>query len=266
MKHTTTWLLSAASLALLAPAANAALFSFADQNVLLAFRPAAGNASSDTLLVNLGSVSAFYNAAPASTFAVGNQSAVTSTYSSLANLNYSVSAANRSVTGTGNQTLQTIWETRPRADVNVQTTPWSRQSSGALANTAGKIASLGNGATTLTGIDASTVVIPLSDSGHSVSRWVGSSGSGGGSTGNFNGTFQGNGETKTPSTFTGGSFTRSDFYEVVPGSGASTYLGYFQFNANGSASFTAVPEPSEYAAVAGLALVGFALWRRRSAK
>ena len=62
MKHTTTWLLSAASLALLAPAANAALFSFADQNVLLAIRPAAGNASSDTLLVNLGSVSAFYNA------------------------------------------------------------------------------------------------------------------------------------------------------------------------------------------------------------
>ena len=29
---------------------------------------------------------------------------------------------------------------------------------------------------------------------------------------------------------------------------------------------TAVPEPAEYAALTGLALAGFALWRRRSAK
>lgn len=264
LPSTQSWLLSAVGLALLAPSVNAQLFSYSDQNVLLAFRPAAGNASTDTLLVNLGPVSTFFNAAGTSGFVVGNASAVTSTFTSLANLDFSVSAANRSVTGTGNQTLQTIWETRPRADVDTQTNPWNRQSSGLLANTGAKVASLGNGATTLTGINTSTVVIPLSDTSHSVSKWVGSGagGAGGGATGNFQSTFQGNVENKTSSTFGGTDLVRSDFYEIVPGSGASTYLGYFTFNGNGVTSFTPVPEPQEYAALAGAALIGFAVWRR----
>jgi hypothetical protein len=264
LNSTRSWLLSAVGLALLAPSVHAQLFSYSDQNVLLAFRPAAGNSSTDTLLVNLGSVSTFVNAAGGTAFYVGNSSAVTSTFSSLANLSYSVSAANRTVSGTGNQTLQTIWETRPRADVDTQSTAWNRQSSGLLANTGAKIASLGNGATTLTGIDTSTVVIPLSDSSHSVSKWVGSGagGAGGGATGNWQSTFQGNAETKTSSSFSSSDFVRSDFYQIIPGSGASTYLGYFQFNGDGTTFFNPVPEPQEYAALAGAALIGFAVWRR----
>ncbi len=262
LPSTQSWLLSAVGLALLAPSVNAQLFSYSDQNVLLAFRPTGVNPSTDTLLVNLGPVSNFYNAAGTSGFVVGNASAVTTTFSSLANLDFSVSAANRTVAGTGNQTLQTIWETRPRTDVDTQSTPWNRQSSGLLANTAARIASLGNGATTLTGINSSTVVIPLSDSSHSVSHWVGSGGGGGGATGSFQSTFQGNAETKTSSTFGATDFVRSDFYEITPGSGASTYLGYFQFDANGTTAFVPVPEPQEYAAMAGAALIGFAVWRR----
>ncbi len=266
MKLTSTrsWLLPAVGLALLAPSVNAQLFSYSDQNVLLAFRPAAGNSSTDTLLVNLGAVSTFVNAAGGSAFFVGNSSAVNSTYTSLANLDYSVSAANRTVAGTGDQTLQTIWETRPRADVDTQSNPWNRQSSGLLANTASKIASLGNGATTLTGLNSSTVVIPLSDSSHNVGKWVGSgsNGAGGGATGNWQSTFQGNAETKTSSSFSSSDFTRSDFYEIIPGSGSSTYLGYFQFNGDGTTLFNPVPEPQEYAALAGAALIGFAIWRR----
>ncbi|HTH46807.1 MAG TPA: hypothetical protein VMB21_04800, partial [Candidatus Limnocylindria bacterium] len=228
------------------------------------FRPAAGNRSTDTLRVNLGPVSTFFNAAGTAGFSVGNAAAVTGTFSSLANLDFSVSAANQTVDGTGNQTLHTIWETRSRADVDTQSNPWNRQSNGLLSNTSAKIASLGNGATTLTGINSSAVVIPLSDTSHSVSKWVGSGagGAGGGSTGNFQSTFQGNAENKTPSIFGASDYVRSDFYEIVPGSGASTYLGFFQFNGDGSSTFTPVPEPQEYAALAGAALIGFALWRR----
>ena len=264
LPSTRSWLLPALGLALLAPSVNAQLFSYSDQNVLMSFRPASGNASTDTLLVNLGSVSTFVNAAGGAGFFVGNASAVNSTFASLANLDYSVAAANRTVAGTGDQTLQTIWETRPRASVDTQTTPWNRQSSGLLANTGSKIASLGNGATTLTGINSSTVVIPLSDASHNVGKWVGSgsNGAGGGATGNWQSTFQGNSETKTSSTFASSDFTRSDFYEIVPGSGSSTYLGFFQLNGDGSAYFSPVPEPQEYAALAGVALIGFAVWRR----
>lgn len=251
-------------LAVLAPAAHAQNFSFTDQNVLFSFRPAAGNGDTDTLILNLGPVSAFYNAAPSSTFAVGDAAAVNATFASLASLSYSVAASNRTITSDSEHPLQTVWATRPRADVDVQSTPWNRQSSGALANTAGKIKSMGDGATTLDGYltETDTVVIPLSDSGHNVGRWVGSGGSGTGATGNFNSTFQGNAETTTPAVFGAADYVRSDFYQITPGSGQSEYLGYFQFNGDGSATFTAVPEPEEYAAMAGAALIGFAVWRR----
>ena len=49
----------------------------------------------------------------------------------------------------------------------------------------------------------------------------------------------------------------SDFYGWVNSSGARGQLALVA---------TAVPEPGEYAALTGLALAGFALWRRRSAK
>ena len=100
LPSTQSWLLSAVGLALLAPSVNAQLFSYSDQNVLLAFRPAAGNSSTDTLLVNLGPVSNFYNAAGTSGFVVGNASAVTSTFSSLANLDPTIGEAARNLGAT----------------------------------------------------------------------------------------------------------------------------------------------------------------------
>jgi MYXO-CTERM domain-containing protein len=53
-------------------------------------------------------------------------------------------------------------------------------------------------------------------------------------------------------------------FETVDISGQASHSDvlYIQFNATGAA----VPEPAEYAAVAGLALAGFAAWRRRSVR
>ena len=262
------WLSAAVGLAALAPWANAQNFAYADQNLLLGIRPAAGNASSSSLLLNLGPVANFYNAAPGSSFAIGNAAVVNGAFGSLANLSYSFSAANKS--GTGPTALQSIWVAQAREDLSVQSDPWLNKSSGNLANTATKISTLGSGATTLAsvaGSSGSAVLIPNSDAGHNVGRWVGSGASGGGGVGNYNGTFQGNAEITSPASFGANASMRSDLYEVTPGAGQSKYLGYFQVNGNGTATFnapSAVPEPGTVAlTVAGLAAL--VLWRRRSA-
>jgi len=55
--------------------------------------------------------------------------------------------------------------------------------------------------------------------------------------GNF-GTFQGDVENTTPELFPDfGTPSRSDFYELQPGSGHGTYLGYFQLGTDGSMTF-----------------------------
>ena len=61
-----------------------------------------------------------------------------------------------------------------------------------------------------------------------------------GAAGDYAGTFQGNVENTTPSTFATGSVgSRSDLYELRPSSsgGTGTYLGYFELRPNGTAVF-----------------------------
>lgn len=62
-----------------------------------------------------------------------------------------------------------------------------------------------------------------------------------------------------------------DFFHTTSANATlnGAYLGYFTISHAGIVSFTpvtAVPEPQEYAAVFGLGLAGFALWRRNSSK
>lgn len=66
-----------------------------------------------------------------------------------------------------------------------------------------------------------------------------------------------------------GSYVASDLYEMLPGTGAGTYLGTVGIFSNGDVTFTAagtaaVPEPSTYAAIIGAAVLGFVALRRRN--
>ena len=57
--------------------------------------------------------------------------------------------------------------------------------------------------------------------------------------GNFKGSFQGDVEAATPDGFAGTQYVRADFYYMPPGTGNGTYWGYFQFDADGTMTFTA---------------------------
>jgi len=63
-----------------------------------------------------------------------------------------------------------------------------------------------------------------------------------------------------------GTSNRLDLYKLAPGSGTGTLLGFFTLGNDSSLTFTvpaAIPEPSTYAAILGVATLGFAAIRRR---
>ncbi len=242
------------SLALIAAVATisrlaAASFGFQATNVppdlLIGFRQTGGVSE---LVADLGPVSRFYSAIPGTNFAIAEFTAaqLADSFSGLDSVGF-VACASMRVDLDPVRPLQTVWATRKRSDPATQSLPWNRQSSGLLANSATKISSIGSGAASFSGSNppgqdntATAVVLPASYA-NGYSAYLGS--------GNFKSTFQGNAENLTPSDFTeNGGIIRSDLYEIRPGSGASTYLGYFEFTATGALSFTAAggsaPAPS----------------------
>jgi len=272
----------ASLLALAAGATQAQVFTYNNgTDTLLTFRQSGSGSSANDLVVNLGSVSQF-RTMTGTTFEVFSGSALATAFNGSAgfgNLQMSV------VTGLSSTALglptSTLFLTRERTDANTQTEPWTTRSSGQQGLTRGQIGSLGLGLASLASGTPSSVlangVIQVADTAtYSPQLRVGSGSGGGGTLGNLRNTFSSTRvsgasvEATTPVGFTGLQTIRADFYELQPAANinsgaAATYLGYFQLSGNGSVSFTAVPEPSEYAALGGAGLVAFALWRRNRA-
>jgi hypothetical protein len=257
-----------AGLALSSLAAFGQAFPYHDTDLMLGFRQAGG---ANTVLVDLGPASQFYNATRSSTFSVGNSASLYVAagrafggVSPLSGLQYSISGTLRSsANATAQLPTQTLWISRAAPDLATQSDPWVQQSSFGLGNTAAKVQTMGNLAVSYSSVnaasvDANTVIIPAAD-GDSYSRWAGSGTAGNGSTGNFNNTFQGNAEGTTPAVFTGNDSVRLDLYQITPGSGDAKNLGYFSLAGSGKLSFTAtsVPEPGTWAL---LGLGSVVLW------
>ncbi len=218
-------------------------FAYQTSDVMLGFRKA--GATYD-LELDLGSVMNFINATPGSvtTFSMFTPSQLTAIFGSqLESIQFSATACTRTNGGPTGFTRFTMWITAPRLDPAVQTTPWNRASSSIQGNSTAKIDNIGVGAntyssTTLGGITsanntANLVRVSDGDPG-SYNSWMGVSG-------DLGGTFQqGSIEQITPTSFASGSaVVRSDFYQLVPGSGSGVYLGYFEFSPTGTLTFTA---------------------------
>jgi hypothetical protein len=153
------------------------------------------------------------------------------------------------------QSDNTLFVTRPRTSVNVQTTPWVEYSGSAQANTVARMVSIPKGAYDEYGLNqiypesiATAVVEEDVSSGNPNYSTPGAASyheALAGSYGSlFNGTFQGNPENTTPGNFTiSGKPIRSDFYQLSPASGfpSGTWLGYFELSTNGAMTFVAKP-------------------------
>ena len=216
-------------------------FQYHDRDLLLGFRQPGGSSASD-LVVNLGQASVYYNLAPGANLTISNYT--------IANLNaafpggldglyWSVGGDVHDSASDTNHPLYTLWVTAPRANLNVQSTPWTPKSLYQQGPTCSKVTGIGNNAATYggtvpAGTNNSTAQISISPtSTYSYTSLIGGAG-------NYSGTFQGNVEQTTPFGFAGGGVAvRADLYQLIPSAGSSKYVGYFELATSGAMSFTA---------------------------
>lgn len=248
----------AAGLALIAIPTHAQ-FNYSDNDLILNFRQTDGAASDPNLTVNLGNIFTFKGLTGTTTLTQFDPSQLTTLFGDFDNLAFSVLATEKSAPATAPYVNNTLWLTTPRLDINLQTTPPNRGSSLSQGGTASKIASIGDGANT-SGTDLSATATTLPDNApNSYHTFVGS--------GTFNGSTAFNVENNTGAGFTGTGLVRSDLYELIPGSGAGTYLGYFEFSGSGSMDFVAaVPEPSSFGLLISAGVLGLAFRRKLGAR
>ncbi len=215
----------------------AAPFLYTSGELTLTFRKT-GNA--DDYVVNIGKATNYNNVPTGTTFTVTNLSAtqLPAAFPNYNSLKWSVAAANRLEALDPNYPAQTLWIARPRTTPGVQSTPWQRRGQSLQGNVASQIDAVGKNAalasSTLPGGPNNTatgVVIPV-DNNPNVGAPIGVNG-------NYAGNFQGNVEALTAANFTGNAtnVSRSDLYELLPGSGAARYLGYFELQPNGTVTF-----------------------------
>jgi len=250
----------AAGLALLAPAASAQVFQYNPQDLLFGVRSTGPN----DFVVDLGPAS-FFTTAGAGTYNVGNSkytsSQLSSAFSSLDNLSMSLFGDVR--TSGGSLPLNTLWVTSARGvnspSINTQTTPWASRSQSNLGTTDAKVDSIASTAVNNSpnnGINSPTAVVFPNSTAFSYTANIGSGG-------NFGGSFQGNVEGATGTGFASGAVpVRLDLYQMQPNT-ASQFVGFFDFNPNGTLTFTVVPEPSAWAVIGGGACLLFAALQRR---
>ena len=245
--------------------ADAQIFNYNPYgDVLLGFRKTGVFAGNYELVVDLGSVTNFLKMSVGTTINITNYSPSQLTNAFIdtgdfANLQWSASATfpgslNPWVTPLGSFPKSTLWLSLPATDINTQTTPPGRSSSGTQGNQRTLINSVGNGASSIANILAVTnennnailVREPVVYSQYTLSAYIGWV------TDPTIGNFGANNsplpyvvENTTPEPFN--SAQRIDFYQlcslglVDPINGSTTntyYIGYFILSPDGSMTFT----------------------------
>ena len=241
--------------------ASAQPFVYQPNDLALGFRKTGGQANYEAV-VNLGQASNYFGAA-IGTFPVTNYSTsqlTPGTFANLSNLSWSVFGY-YSGSGFGssypNSAASTLWVTVPRTDKAVRSADATRLTRGQQASARSPINSILDNAVFVSGdsgasayntstfVRESIATYPL----HLLTLWLGSG------VDSSIGTLQdswpeGNLEITTPASFT--TAVRSDLYEVRPTtdasgnpadphtgtSGLAWYIGYFQFNPDGTMTFT----------------------------
>jgi hypothetical protein len=218
-------------------------FVYHDRDLVLGFRQPGGSSASD-LVVNLGQASTYYSLAPGANLTISNYTLANLSGAfpgGLDGLFWSVGGDVHDSTSDTNYPLYTMWVTRPRATLNVKSTPWTPKSQFQQGPTCAKVSGIGNDAVTYGGTvpagannSSSQISIPPTST-YSYTALIGANG-------NYSGTFQGNAEQTTPFGFAGGGVAvQADLYQLKPSAGSSTFVGYFELETDGSMKFFAAP-------------------------
>jgi hypothetical protein len=233
-------LLSLAGSCALVQSVQAAGFTDTNDDLILTFR---NTDSNDVIEVDIGHASIYDSAAPGSSIpitAYSPSAQLETVFDNLNSLAWSVGGCVPNVgdNGVSGLPVATLWETAPRSNPNVPAQPWTRESYYTQGLADGKIESIlanaqtwANSAPPNSVSNTSTAVVIPYGSGDNANAPLGA-------LGNYLGTFQGDVENTTSTNFgSAGSPSRSDFYELQPGSGPGTYLGYFELATDGSMTF-----------------------------
>jgi hypothetical protein len=247
-----------------------------------------GSGTDKNLELNLGNVGQFYNLAPNSRVTLANLGTdLAAVYDLLWNdrddLFWGVVGTTGVPSGTSftsggttfNIASKTLWGGKAESVAGVQTTAWNRGNTFQQQGPAGTIAGLYssfpgslNGKTS-TANNANVVVVDNTQTG----SWTVQLGGTAAAFGYFNPKTSFEASTNFGTIV--GAYSVLDLYELLPGSGAGSYLGSFAldiagqlFFSNSAAEFavSAVPEPAHFAAVFGAVGLGLAWSRRRKVK
>jgi hypothetical protein len=233
-------LLSLAGSCALAQSAHAAGFTDNSRDLILTFREPSGL---DVFEVDIGQASTYYGATRGSSIpitAYNSTSQLMTLFGGVDGLSWSVGGCvpNAGDSGDASKPPRTLWVTDPRSNPNMPAAPWMSESTYTQAGADSHIVAILANAQTWAdsaAIDSVTntptaVAIPSGDGDNADGSL--------GALGNYLGTFQGDVENTTPFNFdSAGSPSRSDLYELQPGSGPGTYLGYFELATDGSMMF-----------------------------
>ncbi len=256
-------LLTAFALFALAGLADAQPFTYKDSDLCLGFRKVTPYSDNNQVVVNIGQASTYVNASIGTVLPISAFSAsqlASPTFADLNNLSWSVfgwfTLPSANYPG---YPAYTLWLTVPRTDNAVRSADANRYGATVQAVAKSKMGSILSGAAfishdigtsgtynTAAFVRESIATYPT----HLYSVWMGDLSDG--TTGTLNDTWQDNNlEITTPGAFSG--VVRSDLYEVRPlddghggivvdphtgTTGLAYYVGYFEFNSNGTMTFT----------------------------
>jgi hypothetical protein len=275
--------LTVAAILLVGLAATARAQTGIPGDLVIGFSATGGNGASTNLEVDLGQA-LNYSSAGAGTYNIANLgSDLTSSYGtwqSDSSLDFTIIGSNTSAGNNADGPKKTIWASAsPYPATPYQTGPSSGNSAanGAIGGIyAGSGGSFGGSQTTnLSDINGASVTIGANtfsllgmttgtaDVGSLAATW--------GATGNWNIPNSVPSQLFTSAAVGSGSASE-EVFEFVGNAAAGTntpdinaLTSFFTLNSSGELTFTVVPEPSTYAAIIGIAALGYALARRRKA-
>lgn len=268
--------LAAAGISLLAATQAQAQFAYTRGDLMLNFRELNSGADGTyNVTMNLGGATSFVSANLDnaiqitqfnSSWLTGDPASGNAGFGDLNNVRWSSSA---STSPTDALDPNHVWASKARTSNlstdgstagNAGSTAWTRRSAGAQGPAGQLVDSVGVGANSI-GTDFSVDATRTSGASQTYRSIAGASGNYGGATTLFGATSL----EQNTATLTGSSFL--DLYSIVPGSGASSYVGYFELQADGDLFFygaqysSVIPEPTTYAMLSGLGLLALALRR-----